>query len=409
VARARLNAQALARLTSRPDRLYVGRIRRPALAACLVLVALLVAAPAAGAQPGRILFDVPYQGNEKFAPGAFVIGADGRRVQRLPSSLGGPKLDGSDLGSESDWTTDGSRIAFTRGRELLAARSDGRGRRRLAVGPRSDVQPSKPAWSPGGDQVAFSMTDFPNRNDQVFLVSGSGGQPRMLRTDQFLLQPSWAPDGTRLVAFGANPQGDQRGLWVVDVATAATSLLHPESSVVEAPAWSPTGGLIAYIRTSPENVKQLWVVGSDGSGARLLVGSLPYLGKPVWSPDGSTLAFASARGIYTLRPDGSGLRLLYRVRDPILSDWVTGSLRRLRPTARTAVVRVLRGTVRIRRRVPRRFGGKGLVRTIAKAEERLPYGTLVDARRGRVLISRRAGGGRIRSAVRTGRFKVERK
>lgn len=72
---------------------------------------------------------------------------------------------------------------------------------------------------------------------------------------------------------------------------------------METYSWGPAGDMVAYsIRAGTE----LWV--ADLSGARLRI----YSGgvhMPQWSPDGSKIAF-SGGGIYTVKPNGTGLKRL---------------------------------------------------------------------------------------------------
>jgi Tol biopolymer transport system component len=81
------------------------------------------------------------------------------------------------------------------------------------------------------------------------------------------------------------------------------------------PAWSPTGGRIAFARDRvPPNVVDfdLYVIRTDGTGLhRVATGGL-FAKQPAWSPDGRWIAFASdlhAGGwaIFQVRPDGSRL------------------------------------------------------------------------------------------------------
>src|SRR5262249_14881535 len=78
---------------------------------------------------------------------------------------------------------------------------------------------------------------------------------------------------------------------------------------------------------APNTALNLWVMNADGSGATplsRLTAPFPETFGPVWSPDGSKIAFVSdraldgsdasilSRNIWSVRPDGTGLRALTR-------------------------------------------------------------------------------------------------
>lgn len=117
-------------------------------------------------------------------------------------------------------------------------------------------------WSPDGDRIAFikipdSATPF--TVGELWVMGADGLGPRLLaRADAgHGYPPAWSPDGRRL-AFVARANPDDAGadldaaalfsnIHVVDLETGEVrDLTGLQDSLVEAPAWSPDGTLLAF-------------------------------------------------------------------------------------------------------------------------------------------------------------------
>jgi TolB protein len=96
---------------------------------------------------------------------------------------------------------------------------------------------------------------------------------------------------------------------------AALALLVLTISVPAEAAFPGAAGRIAFQGDVTGN-REIYTVWPDGSGLRNLTRSPADDTFPDWSPDGSTIVFVSDRTgdqeIYSMRPDGSGLRRLTR-------------------------------------------------------------------------------------------------
>src|SRR5439155_21089180 len=118
------------------------------------------------------------------------------------------------------------------------------------------------------------------------------------------------------------------GIYVVDTeggpphllfAAGGRRVLHrgPFLTEVYYPTLSPDGSQIAYFDGMGDWGHSLWVMNADGSDRHMVleneVTSEGHVFGLVWSPDGDRLAFDLRRdggGIYTVRPNGSGLTLV---------------------------------------------------------------------------------------------------
>jgi Tol biopolymer transport system component len=171
-----------------------------------------------------------------------------------------------------------------------------------------------PAWSRSG-KIAFSQTPCEPCPARLFVTRSRGGGGRRIPSDVAnLYQPSWSPDGRRIVA--ARPGS---GLYVIDVRDGrARRITRGESD--EAPAWSPDGRLIAFHRQVTATNWDIYGVSPTGGRLRRLTrDSLQQL-RPTWSPSGTRIGFTEQQRngnwvIYTMNLDGSDRKRVTDARD----------------------------------------------------------------------------------------------
>ena len=245
------------------------------------------------------------------APGdpGILVADDGRLLLVHPANR-----QRTDLGVRArsyDWSPDGSTIAFAadRGRvsapgQLWVMRADGSERHRIAPG---ITRAGPPKWSPSGSMIAFTRVAS-WKATSLYLVRPDGSGLRRLVRGPNPMNPQWSPNGKRLLYLDGKPT--RRALHVVDVRTGSSKRLVDGVHYYSDPGWSPDGSMISYVKQ-----RRLFVARANGSRPRRL-SRLVVWGAPTWAPDGSRIAFESRRGpasrsdIWTIRPDGSGLRRL---------------------------------------------------------------------------------------------------
>lgn len=149
----------------------------------------------------------------------------------------------------------------------------------------------------GVGQIAFASarTGLP----QIFLMNVDGtGITQITKNTDGACQPSWAPDGQRLV-FTSPCRVNQvtyrgSGLWIINLDGTPPQPLPTEPGGDYDPSWGPDGNQIAF--ASIRNVQpQLVLYDLTTREATALSGRFAYDSQPSWAPDGSLIAFASTR------------------------------------------------------------------------------------------------------------------
>ena len=156
-----------------------------------------------------------------------------------------------------------------------------------------------PVRSPDGQRLAIGLGD----GIGVAAADGSGlrelaGLPPGAR------EPAWSPDGDELV-FAAGVPDTENDLFVVAVDGGPVRPLTATPGVSERrPTWglrpAADGGRIAY-----ERGRDIWTIRPDGQGVRRLTHKSGY--DPSFSPYASKLAFVRRNQIYTVLSRGGDL------------------------------------------------------------------------------------------------------
>jgi TolB protein len=250
----------------------------------------------------------------------YVVRPDGHRLRRLTHRRGGA--------GAAAWSPDGRRLAFN----AAGARSPvhifvmrlGGSVRQITHG--ADTY-SEPTWSPDGRWIAavrgHSARDG-RHYDSVVVMRADGSRRHVVYAGQELSSshPAWSPDG-RSIAFGhtdVDLQGADPNIYVVPASGGAARVIsRPESQ--EHPDWSPDGRVIAYtwgFGLGPDDIR---VIRPDGTGDGPVTDDISVPdGWPAWAPSGTRLAIGRLGRIWTVNPDGSGLRVITHGRAGV-SDW----------------------------------------------------------------------------------------
>jgi Tol biopolymer transport system component len=202
--------------------------------------------------------------------------------------------------SSPSWSPDGSKIVFVsnnltepeRSREIWVMNSDGSGRKRLTT---NSLYEGWVVWSPDGSKIAFDT--WSNEND-IWVMNADGTNLQNLTntsentsdpTIRYIeRRPTWSPDGSR-IAFSGDYYVAENAAYASDIyainadGSGEVNLTNTPTLSERAPAWSPNGRKIAFIKGSADFfVPDIWVMNADGTSPRNITNSSE---EGEWSPD----------------------------------------------------------------------------------------------------------------------------
>jgi len=265
--------------------------------------------------------------SERDGGGIFLMGATGESARRL-----------TDVGHDPAWAPDGRELVYSTeapqtfwpyargGYGTLWAVSVATGEKRQLT--REGLDAVQPSWSPHGHRLAYWGLR-PGGQRDLWTVSRAGGEASIvsLTNDADLdWNPVWAPDG-RFLYFSSD-RGGTLGPWRIPLDEASGRALGPPEPI---PVPFPVASYLSFARDGSKmlfsgsfQTDSIERIGFDAARARVVGEAtsvfesslrLFYVGT---SADGRQLAFTSGgrrEDLYTLQPDGTGLRQL--TNDPV--------------------------------------------------------------------------------------------
>jgi serine/threonine protein kinase/Tol biopolymer transport system component len=170
----------------------------------------------------------------------------------------------------------------------------------------------QPSWSPDGKRLVFvspckarlDVGEAPFPNTALYIVDADGNNLTPLPTAPGGdLDPAWSPDGKR-IAFTSLRDGYMQ-IYTINLEDQSLNRLTNTPSDIETrqPAWSPFSNQIAYAE-SRFGAYQIWVMTDTGQSPQQVVRSGPSVSdySPEWTLDGKVILFDERNSTGFTRP-----------------------------------------------------------------------------------------------------------
>ncbi|HKW11705.1 MAG TPA: hypothetical protein VJO33_15065, partial [Gemmatimonadaceae bacterium] len=213
---------------------------------------------------GRIVFQSPRNYADDRNVDLFLADATGAHLRRIVagSSFNGVPIPSHDhralLFQRGEWNAAAKNFHW----ELLLTDTLGTSPRPLTANPWSSQVPS---WFPGDREMAFFAN--PDGREQLFVMNVETRAVRpLIRSNANDQTPSVSPDG-RFIAFVSDRNGSaSRDLFLFTVETRVVRQLGPSGLVLfSQPSWSPDGERLLFSGTG-SGLDEIYLINRDGTG-----------------------------------------------------------------------------------------------------------------------------------------------
>lgn len=173
-----------------------------------------------------------------------------------------------------------------------------------------------PVWSPDGQQILFAGSqDGPTLRKRLYVINANGSDlhPLLQPSTPDTILGAWSPDGG-LVAYVIMPTRNDFEIAIFDTRTGETRQITQNNVEDNMPHWSPDGQFIIFRSQSPEGVRDIYRVDPEGGEIRQLTDLPNDSAFACISPDSRQIAFisgdASHQDLFVMDADGGNLRQL---------------------------------------------------------------------------------------------------
>ena len=219
------------------------------------------------------------------------------------------------------------KIAYSRNNYIYLMNINGSSQVRLTNN--NDAWEGNPSWSPDGSRIVFNFdtTEQTERTSIYTINSNGSNQVRLTDSNAREYAPCWSPDGS-MIAFCRRLDFEREDIWIMNAdGTGQVNLTNSPDSSESGPSWSPDGNKIAYYFWSDDNrTGDIYVMDIDGFNQQNITNTYYVDHSPNWSPDGTKIAYVGVQNyvlqIFVMDENGSNqTQLTYNDYDSIYPSW----------------------------------------------------------------------------------------
>jgi Tol biopolymer transport system component len=221
------------------------------------------------------------------------------------------------------------KVFYEKDGDIWSVNPDGTGAVDLTPG--NTFPEQRPSPSADGRHVVFQAFSgggwYIGRGWNIFSMNADGSnQVDLTNTEEPVInfEPSFSPDGSKIVFMRQGLSGGDRDIWVMDAnGTGAVNLTNSPGVNETEPEFSSDGTKIVYVKpaSTDEFSNDIWVMNADGSSSKQLTETNPLIHNvgPAWSPDSTKIAYSTVEcppppppGEYPAcgKPTASGLHVM---------------------------------------------------------------------------------------------------
>jgi Tol biopolymer transport system component len=292
------------------------------------LVLLLLATGTAHATfPGRNGL-IAFQAQGDAGIQIFTVRPNGQELRQITHVIGDAVA--------PDWSPDGRQIVFEHDvpnacANVAMVNADGTGLVELVSDP--TVCEDDPSFTPDGSRIVFHRFD-PATNDEAFWSMDRNGNDRQ-RIGLCCADPNVSPDGEKLSFLGSNGEPGGIALFTSSIEGSNVVQITPYSFDVAAKQdWAPDGQRLVFTQNGdvliPGVSANIATIRTDGTDLRLVThyeGGTANAFVGSYSPDGRWIVFRLNQnglfGLFKIHPDGTHLKTILPLSSfrPRFIDW----------------------------------------------------------------------------------------